>query len=269
MREHAYGLRDPAFGIFKTCKGGDKPAADVRLVAYAEKIGMEEGDALHVAHGLENEGGLSGPAVALHDDVLAGLYARSEFALKCRTRAEEVSVNSASVFEWVHFRFSISGCCAKRYYAKRYYAVWQNADSVSYFSDESNTGRHERLLLNQSNQVTATHPDSLMERRRPGGSLGQRASCPLRSRRSATLPLGQRASRPLLARLTGKAAFQTAAFPADGPRRPMRRQDGGVPSQTAWRYSRRTSANRMFSSFSTHPMSPSLRAEGMMCNQHA
>ena len=140
MREHAYGLRDPAFGIFKTCKGGDKPAADVRLVAYAEKIGMEEGDALHVAHGLENEGGLSSPAVALHDDVLAGLYARSEFALKCRTRAEEVSVDSASVFEWVHFRFSFSGCCAKRYYAKRYYTVWQNADSVSYFPDEGNTG---------------------------------------------------------------------------------------------------------------------------------
>ena len=36
--------------------------------------------------------------------------------------------------------------------------------------------------------VITTHPDSL---------LGQRASCPLRSRRSATLPLGQRASCPL------------------------------------------------------------------------
>ena len=100
--------------------------------------GVEEGDALHVTHGFENEGGLSGPAVTLHDDVLARLYARSEFAFKCRTRAEEVSVNCASVFEWVHCRLFFSGCCTKRYYAKRYYAVWHNAESVSYCADESN-----------------------------------------------------------------------------------------------------------------------------------
>ena len=51
--------------------------------------------------------------------------------------------------------------------------------------------------------MTATHPDSL---------LGQRASLPLRSRRSATLPLAQRASLPLWLRLTGKAAFLAATY---------------------------------------------------------
>ena len=107
MCEHSYGLRYPAFGIFKTCQGGNKPAADVRLVAYAEKIGMEEGDPLHVSHRLENEGRLSCSAVSLHDDVLSGLYAGLEFSLKCRTRAEEVPVDSASVFEWVHYCLSL------------------------------------------------------------------------------------------------------------------------------------------------------------------
>ena len=133
MREHAYGLRYPAFGIFKTCQGGDEPAANVRLVANAEKIGVEEGDALHVTHGFENEGRLSRPAVALHDDVLSGLYARGEFALKCRTPAEEVSVDSASVFEWVHCCISSFGCCAKRHYAKRCCAIWHNATSIAHF----------------------------------------------------------------------------------------------------------------------------------------
>ena len=108
MREHAYGLRYPVFGSFKTCEGGDKSAADFRLVANAEKVGMEEGDSLHVSHRLENERRLSGSAVALHDDVLAGFYAGREFPLKCRTRAEEVSIDSASVFEWVHYSLSLS-----------------------------------------------------------------------------------------------------------------------------------------------------------------
>ena len=75
---------------------------DVSLVAYAEKIGMEEGDVLHVSNGFKNKGGLPCPALSLHDYVLAGLYARGELALECRTRAEEVSVDSASVSEWVH-----------------------------------------------------------------------------------------------------------------------------------------------------------------------
>ena len=133
VREHAYGLGYPVFGIFKACEGGDKPAADVRLVAHAEEIGMEEGDVLHVTHGFENEGRLSGSAVALHDDVLSGLYARGEFALKCRARTEEVSVDGASVFERVHCCLSFSSCCAKWRCAKRYCAIWHSAESIAYF----------------------------------------------------------------------------------------------------------------------------------------
>ena len=133
MREQAYGLGYPAFGIFKACKGGDKPAADVRLVAYAEEICMEEGDVLHVAHGFENEGRLSGSAITLHDDVLPRLYARGEFALKRRTWAEEVSIDSAAVFEWVHRCLSFSGYCAKWYCAKRCCAIWHNAGSIAYY----------------------------------------------------------------------------------------------------------------------------------------
>ena len=52
--EHAYGLCYPAFGVFKACEGGDEPAADVRLVADAEEIGVEEGDVLQVPDGFED-----------------------------------------------------------------------------------------------------------------------------------------------------------------------------------------------------------------------
>ena len=50
----------------------------------------------------------------------------------------------------------------------------------------------------------------LRSRRSATLPLAQRASRPLRSRRSATLPLGQRASCPLRLRLTGKAAILAA-----------------------------------------------------------
>ena len=131
VREHAHGLCYPAFGIFKSCERGDKPAADVRLVADTEKIGMEEGNVLHVPNGFENEGRLPSSAVSLHYDVLSGLYARSEFLLERGTRAKEVSVNSASVFERVHCHLSFFGSCAKWCYAKRCYTIWHNGGIIS------------------------------------------------------------------------------------------------------------------------------------------
>ena len=56
----------------------------------------------------------------------------NEFPLKRRTRAEEVSIDSASVFEWVHCCLSFSRCCAKWHYAKRCCAIWHNAESIAY-----------------------------------------------------------------------------------------------------------------------------------------
>ncbi len=102
IRQHAEYFSEPSVGFFESGKRGDKPAAEIDLIADAEKVRMKEGDVFQVAYRFKNKRGLACSPFALNDDILTGFYARGKFAFKHRTWAEEISGDRATVFEWVH-----------------------------------------------------------------------------------------------------------------------------------------------------------------------
>ena len=103
IRNGAHDLRQPAVGAFEFGECGDESAADVGLVANAEKVGMKKRYASHVAHCFEHKGSLSGAPFALHYDILSRLNVGGELLFKDRTWAEKVAFDRASVLKRIHF----------------------------------------------------------------------------------------------------------------------------------------------------------------------
>ena len=74
VRDGAQNLRKPAVRFFESRKCGDQPPAHVGLVADAEEVRMKKRYAFHAANSVKDERGLAHSALALHYNILPGLY---------------------------------------------------------------------------------------------------------------------------------------------------------------------------------------------------
>ena len=106
ISQHAEYFSEPSVGFFEAGKRGDKPAAEIDLVANTEKVRMKEGDVFQMAYCFKNKRGFSSSSFALNDNILTRFYARGKFTFKHWTWAEEVSGDRATIFEWIHVSFS-------------------------------------------------------------------------------------------------------------------------------------------------------------------
>ena len=73
--------------------------------ADAQQVDVKQIHALGLAHGLADKGGLAHAPFPLYDDVLPRFDEPAQFLFQHGARAEEVSVDDAAVFEWIHGAF--------------------------------------------------------------------------------------------------------------------------------------------------------------------